>query len=167
MCCPRGVICHGLSLCTAAFPASCFITPHLLTVFFAPTEAGAEVSETDHSACCLSSCCITGNGIWKSKSEATPKQSSLTINTDGNFLACLPQNIFYKAISGHKVLTSARHEWIGGSEHFFDFGHEDISWHTWHEDITLDMKKDYWRYVNNRLADMSFLPKDWKNTKTI
>lgn len=33
MCCPRDIICHGLSLCIAMLPASCFITPHLLTAF--------------------------------------------------------------------------------------------------------------------------------------
>lgn len=31
--CPWDIICHGLSLCIAMLPASCFTTPHLLTAF--------------------------------------------------------------------------------------------------------------------------------------
>lgn len=43
MLCPWDIICHCLSLCLAMLPASCFITPHLLTAF----EAFADTLETN------------------------------------------------------------------------------------------------------------------------
>lgn len=116
MLCPWDIICHGLSLCIAMWPTSCFITPHLLT---ASAGAFAEASETNHHGYCLSDVTLPGKESEKLCREAKPLAPAA--NAAGNFLWCPPLPIYCNQhwVSGWGVTAGLvithpwpLHEWL-------------------------------------------------------